>query len=101
MTEEQNIDAELEDLDSTELEELDSPEEEMNGTEELDGTEEYEEISGEEVDRIVESLEVMMESVESENIKAYLDEALNSIYYLVHDDEEDEGEDEMPIAEAA
>lgn len=64
--------------------------------EEIDGEEEYEEISGEEVDRIVESLEQLIASVQSENVKAYLDEALNSIYYLIHDEDE---EDEMDDAE--
>lgn len=56
--------------------------------ENIDG-DEYEEISGEEVDRIVESLEELIASVESENIKAYLDDALNNIYYLIHDEEEE------------
>ncbi len=73
------------------------------------GDEEFEEISGEEVDRIVESLEGLIESAESENIKTYLEDALNSIYYLVHDeDEEEDGavnefddESEGPLSEAA
>lgn len=70
--------------------------------EEFDG-EEYEEISGEEVDRVVDSLEQLIESVESENIKAFLDDALNNIYYLVHDEEEEEYEDDAdePLADAA
>jgi len=56
---------------------------------EINGEEEFEEISGEEVDRVVESLEELIASVESENIKAYLDDALNSIYYLIHDEDEE------------
>lgn len=57
--------------------------------EEIDGEEEYEEISGEEVDRVVESLEQLIASVDSENVKAYLDDALNNIYYLIHDEDEE------------
>ncbi|MGH7127682.1 MAG: hypothetical protein ACREIV_03875 [Planctomycetaceae bacterium] len=50
----------------------------------------YEIISSDEVDRIVGVLGELMESVESENIKCHLEEALDGIYYLVYDDEEDE-----------
>ncbi|QDT48346.1 hypothetical protein [Symmachiella dynata] len=57
--------------------------------EEIEGEEEYEEISGEEVDRVVESLEQLIASVDSENVKAYLDDALNNIYYLIHDEDEE------------
>jgi hypothetical protein len=57
--------------------------------EEIAGEEEYEEISGEEVDRVVESLEQLIASVDSENVKAYLDDALNNIYYLIHDEDEE------------
>jgi len=60
--------------------------------EDVAGEDEFEEISGEEVDRVVESLEDLIESVESENIKAFLDDALHNIYYLVHDEDEEEEE---------
>jgi len=50
----------------------------------------FEEISSDEVDRVVASLESLIDSVESENIKAQLDEALNNIYYLVYDEEDEE-----------
>ncbi|MGH7202185.1 MAG: hypothetical protein ACREJB_16390 [Planctomycetaceae bacterium] len=50
----------------------------------------YEIISSDEVDRIVGVLGELMESVESENIKCHLEEALDGIYYLVYDDEEDD-----------
>ena len=54
--------------------------------------EEYEEISSEEVDRVVEALDHLIELVQSENIKHYLEEAASSIYYLVYEDEsEDSG----------
>lgn len=49
--------------------------------------EEYEEISSEEVDRVVEALDHLIEMVQSENIKHYLEEAASSIYYLVYEDE--------------
>ncbi|MFO0426116.1 MAG: hypothetical protein ACK526_06070, partial [Planctomyces sp.] len=50
-------------------------------------SEEYEEISSEEVDRVVEALDHLIEVVQSENIKHYLEEAASSIYYLVYEDE--------------
>ncbi|MCA9038096.1 MAG: hypothetical protein KDA91_23385 [Planctomycetaceae bacterium] len=49
--------------------------------------EEYEEISSDEVDRVVEALDHLIEIVQSENIKHYLEEAASSIYYLVYEDE--------------
>jgi hypothetical protein len=49
---------------------------------------EYEEITSDEVDRVIGELETLMGTVESENIRSYLEEAINSIYYLVYDDED-------------
>lgn len=49
---------------------------------------EVEEINVDEVDRVVAALEELIESVESENIKAYLDEASTNIYYLIYEDDE-------------
>lgn len=48
---------------------------------------EYEEITSDEVDRIVESLDQLIESVASENIRFYLEDAAASIYHLVYDDD--------------
>ncbi|MBM83407.1 MAG: hypothetical protein CMJ78_22850 [Planctomycetaceae bacterium] len=48
----------------------------------------YEEINSEEVDRVVAAIEELSESVESENIRAFLVEAANSVYSLVYDDSE-------------
>ena len=48
---------------------------------------EYEEISSAEVDRVVESLESLIESVQSENIRAYLNEAADNVYSLIYDAE--------------
>lgn len=63
--------------------------------EELVDEEEYEEITSEEVDRVVAALDELAESTESQNIRAYLEEAATNIYCLIYDaDEED-------LAEAA
>lgn len=69
---------------------------EEQNQEEVGIDEEYEEICGEEVDRVVEALEQLITTVNSENIKSYLDEALNEIYYLIHEEgeEDEEYEDE-------
>ncbi len=48
---------------------------------------EYEEITSEEVDRIVDALDQLIESTTSENIRFHLEEAAASIYHLVYDDE--------------
>ena len=67
---------------------------ELNLTTDAD-TEEYEEISSEEVDRVDEALEQLMETVESENIQAFLEEASANILALVYDEEDlDEIQDE-------
>lgn len=63
-----------------------SDELQISNEEEVD----FEEISSDEVDRVVASLESLIDSVESENVKAQLDEALNNIYYLVYDEEDEE-----------
>ncbi|MCA9109745.1 MAG: hypothetical protein KDA52_07345 [Planctomycetaceae bacterium] len=49
---------------------------------------EFEEISSDEVDRVVEALEGILTTVESENIQAYLEEAINQIFTLVYDEED-------------
>lgn len=86
-------------------EEFDIDSESQVEASQADTSEEYEEISSEEVDRIVEALENLSESTTSENIKTYLEEALNGVYYLVYDeeDEEDESSEELSdeVSEAA
>lgn len=62
------------------------------------GDEDYEEITSEEVDRVMTALDVLLATVESENIQAILEDAIDSIYYLVY---EDEGEDDESLSEAA
>ena len=57
-----------------------------------DPGDEYEEITSDEVDRVIGELEGLMASVESENIRSYLEEAVNSIFYLIYDDEDLDGE---------
>lgn len=65
----------------------------------------YEEISSDEVDRVVEILDNLIESIDSDNIKHYLEEASSNIYYLVYEDsdEELEASDQAPgaLGEAA
>jgi len=48
----------------------------------------YEEISSDEVDRVVAALEQLSESVASETIKGFLEECSTSVYYLVYEDDE-------------
>lgn len=50
--------------------------------------EEYEEITSDEVDRVVQQLEQLMETVSSENIKSYLEEAVNNIFFLLYDEDD-------------
>ena len=60
--------------------------------------EEFEEISSEEVDRVVEALDRLIAGVQSENIKHYLEEAASNIYYLVYEEEIDETDKAMEQA---
>lgn len=53
-----------------------------------DNADDYEEISSDEVDRVIEALEKLAGSVASENVRVILENASNDIYYLVYDDEE-------------
>ncbi len=48
-------------------------------------SDEYEEISSTEVDRVIQALEALIKGVSSENIRAYLDEAADNIYSLIYD----------------
>ena len=68
-------------------------EEAMNNPEDQD----FEEVCSDEVDRVVEILDGLIENVQSDNIKHYLEEASSNIYYLVYEDSEDED----GLAEAA
>lgn len=71
----------------------DEQNETINAQYRLTSTEEFEEISSEEVDRVVEALDRLIEGAQSENIKHYLEEAASNIYYLVYEVEA-EGDDE-------
>lgn len=51
---------------------------------------EFEEITSDEVDRIVEALDQLIQSVQSENIRWMLEEAAGNIFSLIYDDEADE-----------
>jgi hypothetical protein len=59
---------------------------------------EFEEISSDEVDRVVAALETLIASTSSENIKTYLEEAQNSVFYLVYDAEDEEDSEELSDA---
>lgn len=59
--------------------------------------EEFEEISSDEVDRIVAALDDLIDTCHSENIKFFLEEAASNIFHLVYDQEA--GDEE--ISEAA
>jgi hypothetical protein len=72
-----------------------------DGDQNLSDEDEYEEITSDEVDRIVEALEGLISSTESVNIQTYLEEALNNIFYLVYDQEDAEGRDDDEVADAA
>jgi hypothetical protein len=75
--------------------EVDEEEElQKHSDEDADVESEFEEISSDEVDRVVDVLEELASGVESENIKTYLEEALNAVYYLVYEEEADD-EDEV------
>lgn len=50
----------------------------------------FEEINSDEVDRVVDVLDNLIEGVDSDNIKHYLEEASSNIYYLVYEDSEGE-----------
>ena len=65
----------------------------------LEGSEEYEEITSDEVDSVVETLEQLADSVTSENIRFYLEEACQRIYELIYDDEQlDDLDDQLSQA---
>lgn len=51
--------------------------------------EEYEVITSEEVDRVLDALDQLISSVQSENIRSHLEEAADSIYSLVYGDDEE------------
>ena len=57
----------------------------------------FEVISGEEVDQVIAVLEELMDRVSSDNIRGCLEEATNAIFYLVYSD--DDLEDQ--VSEAA
>ena len=75
---EQFVDEDVVEDDVLEFEEEDETEESAEG-------EEYEEIDSDEVDRVVSALETLGQSIQSENIRHFIEEASNSIYLsLIH-----------------
>ena len=67
----------------------------LNMSDELadDDSDEYEEISSDEVDRVVSALEDLSETIDSENIRVFLEEASERIYHLVYSEGEEDDED--------
>jgi hypothetical protein len=60
----------------------------------LDGQDdEYEVITSEEVDRVLDALDQLIASSASENIRVFLEEAADNIYSLVYGEEDAGGED--------
>jgi hypothetical protein len=59
----------------------------MSGIDAHDG-DEYEEITSDEVDRVVDALEKLAATVDSENVRLILENASSDVWYLVFDDEE-------------
>jgi hypothetical protein len=53
----------------------------------LDDGDQYEEITSDEVDRVIQALGALIESVSSENIKSYLEDAVNNIFLLVYEED--------------
>ena len=62
---------------------------------------EYEEITSEEVDRVIAGLEALMSQTKSENIRSYLEEAADQIFELVYGEDAEVMADEIPLEEAA
>ena len=58
----------------------------------VDADDEYEEISSDEVDRMVEALERLAATAESENVRYLLEEATLKIYLLVYGEEDVQSE---------
>ena len=61
-----------------------------NHLSDADAEYEEEEISTDEVDRVLETLTNLLESVESSTVHEYLEEAYNHIFSLVYEEEGDE-----------
>ena len=49
--------------------------------------EEFEEITSDEVDHVVQQLETLMATVQSENIRSYLEEAADRVHALIYGDD--------------
>jgi hypothetical protein len=63
--------------------------------------EDYEEITSDEVDRVVAVLDELMHTVTSENIRAHLSAAADSIFALIYDESADSDHACEPSEEAA
>ena len=52
-----------------------------------DDEEEFEEITSDEVDQVVQQLETLMATVQSENFRSYLEEAADRVHALIYGDD--------------
>lgn len=59
----------------------------------IDGDDEYEVITSEEVDQVLDQLDQMIQSVESDNVRSILEEAADQIYCLIYSDDEEESQE--------
>jgi len=64
----------------------------------IEDGDDYEEIRSEEVDRVVEALDHLIECAQSENVKHFLEEAASNIYYLVYEDDEESADEGLEQA---
>jgi hypothetical protein len=69
-----------------------APEQQTLPLETLD--DDYEVITSEEVDRVLDALDQLIASVQSENVRSCLEEAADSIYALIYGEEGEAGEEE-------
>lgn len=67
----------------------------MNATDD-----DYEIITSEEVDRVLDALDQLMSSTESENIRSILELAADQVYGLVYEDEEELDADDSELSAA-
>jgi hypothetical protein len=54
----------------------------------------YEVITSEEVDRVLDALDQLIASTQSENVRSCLEEAADNIYALIYGEESESGEEE-------
>jgi hypothetical protein len=79
----------------------DHPPRQDSGTLPLAGDDEYEVITSEEVDHVLDVLDQLIGDVESENVRFHLEEAAAAIYELIYADDGEEEPGSSPHQDAA